>query len=375
MDVDPYVVRTPERLLTPCLLVYPQIVRSNLLDMLRIAGSTARLRPHVKTHKTPEIVRLGLEVGITRHKCATLAEALMLAEQRVPDVLLAYPQVGPAVGRFSEIVAHFPSTRFAVVVDHPEGVAALHTVFSRHGQRVDVLVDIDCGMGRTGIVPGEGAVQLYRQIADSSALRPAGLHVYDGQNHQPVLAERQAAVTELLKPVWTLIAELRSCGLPVPKLVGGGTPTFPIFAAIDSQARDVDIECSPGTCVLSDHNYGRDYTEMSGIRPAALLLTRVISKPANDRLTVDLGYKAVASDPPAGHRCHFLNLSEATEVQHSEEHLVVQSPQAGEFSIGDVLYTLPAHICPTVALHSHLHVIEQGELVDRWKVRARNRLY
>ena len=113
---------------------------------------------------------------------------------------------------------------------------------------------------------------------------------------------------------------------------------------------------------------------MAGLRPAAVLMTRVISKSVPGRVTVDLGYKAVASDPPAGRRCHFLNLPDAKEIQHSEEHLVVESPAADELNVGDVLYVVPAHICPTVALHSHLIVVEDGRVVDRWRVTARDRL-
>jgi D-serine deaminase-like pyridoxal phosphate-dependent protein len=370
-----YQLTEPESVLSPCLLVYPDLIRSNLAESIRMAGATSRLRPHVKTHKTPQIVQLATQAGIYKHKCATLAEAHMLAECGVQDVLVAYPQVGPSVGRFVEIVCRFPGTRFSVVVDDPACLQALADELELRDQSLDVLMDIDTGMHRTGIPAGSRAIKLYEQIHQSPRMRPAGFHVYDGQNHQPDLGERRDAVTSLMQPVLEMATQLKMQGIPVPTLVCGGTPTFPVFAEFDLPDTDTQVECSPGTCVLSDFNYGRDYAEMSGIRPAAVLMTRVISRHQSDRVTVDLGYKAVASDPPAGRRCHFLNLPEAREIQHSEEHLVLESPHAYHLSVGDVLYALPAHICPTVALHSHLQVVEQGRIVDRWKVAARDRLY
>ncbi len=375
VDLADYELKDRSQVLSPCLLVYPEIIQSNLAESIRIAGSTERVRLHVKTHKTPQIVEMALAAGITKHKCATLAEAKMLSECGVPDVLIAYPQVGPNLPRLTEIVAGAAATRFSTVVDNHLSLESLAAKFQRQNRTIDVLVDIDTGMHRTGISPGEDAVALYRRVHQAQSLRAAGLHVYDGQNHQADLGERRAAVKSLMTPVRRLVRQLKHSGLDVPKLVCGGTPTFPVFAQLDSSEEGASVECSPGTCVLSDYNYGTDYSDMSGIRPAAVLLTRVVSKHAGDRLTVDLGYKAVASDPPAGKRCHFLGLPDATEIAHSEEHLIVQTTAASRLNVGDVLYALPAHICPTVALHSHLQVVEAGQVVEAWPVRARDRLY
>ena len=372
--VDEYRLVDPSSLITPCLLVYPHLLRKNLAETIRIAGSPQRLRPHVKTHKTPQIVQLELEAGITKHKCATLAEAQMLAECGAPDVLISYPQVGPAIRRLGELVDLFPGTRFSTVVDNATSLRQLESEFEKHVNRLSVLLDIDTGMHRTGIGLGAAADELYRQLSRSSVLTAGGLHVYDGQNHQSDEPERRAAVDSLIAPVMAMVERLAADGVAVPKLVCGGTPTFPLFAELANSGTSVEIECSPGTCVLTDFNYSNNYRDMAGFRPAAVLMTRVISKSVPGRVTVDLGYKAVASDPPAGRRCHFLNLPDAKEIQHSEEHLVVESPAADELNVGDVLYVVPAHICPTVALHSHLIVVEDGQVVNRWRVTARDRL-
>ncbi|MCC7336781.1 MAG: D-TA family PLP-dependent enzyme [Pirellulaceae bacterium] len=372
--MDEYQLADPSSLITPCLLVYPHLVRKNLAETIRIAGSAQRLRPHVKTHKTPQIVHMELAAGITKHKCATLSEARMLAECRAPDVLIAYPQVGPAVTRLGELVDQFPATRFSTVVDNATSLKQLEVEFEQHTEQLSVLVDVDTGMHRTGILLGDAADELYRQLSRSSVLAAGGLHVYDGQNHQSDVQERRAAVDSLFAPVLAMVERLAAGGVTVPKLVCGGTPTFPIFAELAKSKTSVEVECSPGTCVLTDFNYSNNYRDMAGFRPAAVLMTRVISKPFPGRVTVDLGYKAVASDPPAGRRCHFLNLPDAKEIQHSEEHLVVESPAVDNLTVGDVLYVVPAHICPTVALHSHMIVVEDGRVVDRWRVTARDRL-
>jgi D-serine deaminase-like pyridoxal phosphate-dependent protein len=372
--MDEYHLADPSSLITPCLLVYPHLLRKNLAETIRIAGSPQRLRPHVKTHKTPQIVHMELAAGITKHKCATLAEARLLAECGAPEVLIAYPQVGPAVLRLGELVDLFPTTHFSTVVDNATSLKQLEVEFEQHTERLGVLVDIDTGMHRTGIGLGDSADELYRQLSRSSVLTAGGLHVYDGQNHQSDVQERRAAVDSLFTPVMAMVERLNAGGIKVPKLVCGGTPTFPLFAELANSKTSVEIECSPGTCVLADFNYSNDYRDMAGFRPAAVLMTRVISKPFPGRITIDLGYKAVASDPPAGRRCHFLNLPDAKEIQHSEEHLVVASPAVDNFDVGDVLYVVPAHICPTVALHSHLIVVEDGRVVDRWRVTARDRL-
>jgi D-serine deaminase-like pyridoxal phosphate-dependent protein len=232
-----------------------------------------------------------------------------------------------------------------------------------------VLVDIDVGQHRTGVPPGEEAVRLYELVSRQRSLRPGGLHVYDGHNHQESLQERKEAVAQLLGPVRELLQNLQHKGLPVPRVVAGGTPTFSVWAALDLPG----LECSPGTCVLHDHGYGSHYPDLA-MTAGALMLTRVVSRPPAERVTFDLGTKAVASDPPAGRRCIILDLSDAKMVGHNEEHLIVETPQAGRYEIGDVAYAMPTHICPTCALHKQALVVEKGEVVDRWEIVGRDRM-
>jgi D-serine deaminase-like pyridoxal phosphate-dependent protein len=355
---------------SPGLLFYKDLIRRNIAHCAEMAGSRERLRPHVKTHKTREIVRLELEAGILKHKCATLAEAEMLADCGTPDVLLAYPLVGPNCARMLQLVRTYPDCSFSVVVDHPHPARTLSEIMSQAGVELDVLLDVDVGQHRTGIAPGRQAVALYELMGRLPGLRPAGLHVYDGHNHQESLPEREAAVRDLLGPVLDMRADLERKALPVPRLVAGGTPTFPVFAKLDLPG----LECSPGTCILHDHGYGSHFADLAGFTPAALLLTRVISKPTPTRLTLDLGYKAIASDPPAGKRCVLLDVPDYHAVLQNEEHLVIETPAADRFEPGAEIYAIPTHICPTCALHQQAYVVEKGRVTDTWEIVGRDRV-
>jgi D-serine deaminase-like pyridoxal phosphate-dependent protein len=219
----------------------------------------------------------------------------------------------------------------------------------------DVLLDIDVGQHRTGIAPGPAAAQLYQ-------IRHGGLHIYDGHLSLPDAVERKKAWANAFTPVQNLIKELS----PIPRIVAGGTPTFAFWA------RETEFECSPGTTFLWDHSYASKLRDLDFL-PAALVLTRVVSKPAGNRLCLDLGHKAIASENPHP-RVHLTDLPDATAVGHSEEHLVVETPDANKFRVGDCLYGMPSHICPTVALHASATVVKGGAACGTWKITARDRI-
>ena len=365
----PYTLTDQAAVPSPALLFYPALIARNLRRAIEIAGGPDRLRPHVKTHKTREIVRQWLDLGVTKHKCATPAEAEMLAECGAADVLVAYPLVGPNVDRFARMVERFPDTRFATLADDSDAVRALSTAVDARNRSVAVLLDLDVGQHRTGIAIGPAAAELYQLIARLRGLTPGGLHVYDGHNRQEDPAERAAAVGDLLAPVLAFRAALEKNGLPVPRLVLGGTPTFPIHA----RRTEPGVECSPGTMVLHDFNYGTRFPDVTGFTPAAVVFTRVVSRPTANRVTLDLGTKAVAADSPAGHRCQVLDVPDAVAVAHNEEHLVIETPAADRYRPGDGLFAVPAHVCPTVALYPRALTVEDGRVTGCWPVAARDR--
>jgi D-serine deaminase-like pyridoxal phosphate-dependent protein len=366
---DPrYAIHDPSELLSPGLLIYRGLVRQNLREMIGIARGAERLRPHVKTHKMAEIVRLAESLGIHKHKCATIAEAEMTAAAGGTDVLLAYPLVGPNLKRFAHLVRGYRGTTFRATVDHPESARALSAAAAGLGRPVPVLVDLEIGMGRTGIDPGETAAELYALVDRLPNLAPDGLHAYDGQIHDTDLEVRRRAAREGMERALALRDRLVNRGLAVPRIVMGGTPTFPIHAEMDVPG----AEFSPGTIVLQDHGYATHYPDLP-FTPAALVLTRVVSHPRPGRICLDLGHKAVAADPTPP-RARILGLDDARPVGHNEEHLVLETPQADSIPIGTPLLAIPTHICPTVALHRRAYVIEDGEVVAQWEVTARDRV-
>jgi D-serine deaminase-like pyridoxal phosphate-dependent protein len=365
-----YAMGDTSRIITPGLIFFKDLIQRNIERCLQLAGGPERLRPHVKTHKTREIVRLEMAAGITKHKCATLAEAEMLASCGVADVLVAYNLVGPNCARLARLMRTYPGTTFSTLADHPRALEILAAAMREAGQCVDVLLDLDVGQHRTGIAPGPAAAALYQQIERSAGLRPGGLHVYDGHNHQEEATERAAAVDAQLRPVLELRQNLEEQGLSVPRLVLGGTPTFPIHARLQQPG----VECSPGTFVLHDNSYGSRFADLAGFTPAALLLTRVISRPTPRRITFDLGYKAVASDPPAGKRCILLDVPDYEPVLQNEEHFVVETPHAERFQPGDEVLAIPTHICPTCAMHKQAFVVEHGGVIGSWEIVARDRV-
>jgi len=350
---------------SPTLLLYPDRIRENIRRMIRITGGSTRLRPHIKTHKLAQLVQMQIEEGITKFKCATIAEAELAAGAGANDVLIAYSLLGPNVERLLQLTRKFRDTKFSCLADDAAAIRALAQAFSSSSRPLEVLLDLDCGQHRTGIEPGPNAMELYRLIASLPALKPGGLHAYDGHVHESDLTKRTALCEAAFAPVNLFVNELRQAGLPLERVVAGGTPTFPIHA------RNEAFECSPGTCVLWDFGYAEKFSDLDFLI-AALVLTRVVSKPGSNRLCLDLGHKAVAAENPPP-RVKFLNLSDAMAISHSEEHLVIATARAGEFTVGDCLYGVPRHICPTVALHSEANIISAGRASERWYVLGRDR--
>lgn len=362
-----------DELASPAAILFRDVLEQNVERMIQIARGVSRLRPHCKTHKMAALIRRLLALGIDKHKCATLAEAEMLAQSGVRDVLLAYNIVGPNISRVVRFLQRYPEVRLTVTADDPQALRQLQEAVcfwqrSCPTLQLGVMLDLDPGLQRTGVSELHRAAQLYQQIVSSPAFRAAGLHWYDGHCHQSDRDERRQAVLA----GWERVASLRDAfvrrGWPVPTIVCGGTASFPIYAELD----DPVIELAPGTCVFHDANYARKFPDLP-FEPALWLLSRVVSRPGTDRLTCDLGYKAVAADSPREQRVCFPQLPDAVAVLHNEEHLVLQTALADQFHPGDVLWAVPGHVCPTTVLYPAVHLVEQGRIVDCWDVTARDR--
>ena len=365
MSTPWYSVSNADEVPSPALLVYPERVEENIRRMIALAGGVDRLRPHMKTSKIPEVVRMHVDQGISRYKVATIAEAEMAAEAGAADVLLAYQPVGPNIGRFVRLITAFPRTAFSALVDDEGNARLLSNAAVAGGVVVPLFLDLDVGMHRSGIAPGPAAVELYRLLTTSPGISAAGLHAYDGHIHDLDPAVRKRKCDDGFALVRQLHEQLLAKGMAAPTVVAGGTPTFPFHAGRPG------VECSPGTTVFWDLNYSTNLPDMEFL-PAVMLLTRIISKPGPNRICVDLGHKAVASENPHP-RAAFMDVPDAHAIGHSEEHLPLETSHASHLAVGSILYAMPWHVCPTVALHHEAVVVRDGRAVDRWTVVARAR--
>jgi D-threonine aldolase len=363
MSTSWYEIDNIDELDTPALVVYPERVRQNIARAVAMVGDAARLRPHVKTHKSPAVTRLMLDAGIRRFKCATIAEAEMLAAEGVPDVLLAYQPVGPKIGRLVQLIRRYPGTKFSCLIDHVDAATAMAATFHDAGLDVQVYLDVNVGMDRTGIAPGPEALALFRKAVELAGIDPVGLHVYDGHIRDTDPEALRRKCDEAFGAVLELKTEIGG-NLTI---IAGGSPTFPVHAG-----RDAEIQCSPGTFVYWDKGYGDQFPGQP-FTPDALVVTRVISLRGDGRLCLDLGHKSIAAENELGRRVFFLNGPELRAVGQSEEHLVVEAGVGHGYRIGDVLYGVPYHICPTVALYERAITIEEGRISGEWKNLARDR--
>jgi D-serine deaminase-like pyridoxal phosphate-dependent protein len=361
-----YTIENIDILDTPALAVYPERVRENIRIVKTFVPDVTRLRPHMKTNKSAEVARMLIAEGIKKFKCATIAEAEMLAEAGAADILLAYQPIGPKAVRLAELVKRFPQVIFGCLTDNIGTAQHIGTIFRAASLTLNVFIDLNVGMNRTGIVPAE-ALALYKQLLTIPGIVAKGLHAYDGHLRDVDFELRTRKCNEAFATVEKLREDIRTQTGNTVTVVAGGTPTFPIHA------KRQHVECSPGTFIYWDSGYKNILLEQPFLF-AALVVSRVISLPTADTICVDLGHKAIASENPIQNRVTFLNAPDLEPVGHSEEHMIFRTNKPNMFHVGDVLYGVPYHVCPTVALHDRAAVITNGEVTEYWNTVARNRV-
>lgn len=354
-----------EEIASPALIVYKDRVIENIGLLKSMIDSPERLRPHAKTHKMPEVAKLLIDKGINKFKCATIAEAEMLAMNGAKDVLIAYQLVGPQIARFIKLIEKYPNCRFSSLIDNYSSYEQLLGQAELSEVKFEVYIDLNVGMDRTGIKPAD-AKNLYLKCSQEGSISLAGFHVYDGHIAEKDLSKRKEICDQAFAPVERLIQELDESGFH-PTVVAGGSITFPIHKEREN------VDCSPGTFVFWDRGYQEVCAEQSFL-PAALILTRVISNPSPNVYCLDLGYKAIASENLLNRRVYLLNREDAVIKGQSEEHLVIEvDPLKEPLTIGESLFALTYHICPSVSLYDSATIVEGGRVIDNWDVLARKR--
>jgi D-serine deaminase-like pyridoxal phosphate-dependent protein len=361
-----YHIDNTDEIDSPALLIYPERVKANIHTAIKMIGDINRLRPHVKTHKCAEVAGMMMAEGIYKFKCATIPEAEMLGMANAKDVLLAYQPIGPKLRRFIDLIKKYPVTLFSCLTDNLLTAAEQSNAFSAAGLKVPVYIDLNVGMNRTGITPDDSALELYNYCSSAPGLEIKGVHAYDGHIRNADFTEKKKEVDESFLKVERLAERILAGNFPKPIIIAGGSPSFSVHC------KRPEVECSPGTFIYWDKGYLTICPEQAFI-PAVVLITRVVSLPGKEKICTDLGHKSVAAENEITKRVFFPGYDFLTAVSQSEEHLVLENKSSHIFKPGDVLFGIPYHICPTVALYDSIIIVENEKCIGEWKNVARDR--
>jgi D-serine deaminase-like pyridoxal phosphate-dependent protein len=363
---DWYKISNINELDSPCLAIFPDRVKQNIHTAIQMIGDVSRFRPHVKTNKSPDATKLLIAAGVTKFKCATIAEAEMLGYCGAKDVLVAYQPVGPKINRLVSVIQQYPSTLYSCLIDNMTAAKSMAEIFLANGLEVPVFVDLNLGQNRTGIPPGQEAVQLYVNASLLKGIKPVGLHAYDGHIRDVDFDLRKQECDRCFTQVIKTKDDIMQSGLGQAIIIAGGSPTFSIHCQRNN------CECSPGTFIYWDKGYSDLCPEQNFI-VAAVVVTRIISFPDKAKICVDLGHKSIAAENDITKRVYFINGPELKALSQSEEHLVLETAEDHEYQLGEVFYGIPMHICPTIALYEFAYIIIDHVAVGEWKNIARDR--
>jgi D-serine deaminase-like pyridoxal phosphate-dependent protein len=307
-------------------------------------------------------VKAMIAAGINKFKCSTIAEAEMAAMAGATNVLIAHQLVGPKVKRLIKLTAEYPDTDFSSIVDDFQLISTMQHLFSESGRTTRVYIDVNNGMNRTGaeVFRLKG---LAAHIKTYENIQFEGWHVYDGHHREEAFIDRKNSIEDDLNGFEKFLQE--NPDLP-QKVIAGGSPAFTIHATNEAYV------CSPGTSVFWDWGYGDRFKEQP-FEYAALVLTRVISKPTEGIVTIDLGHKAIASENSIDKRVRFINLEGYELISQSEEHGVLKVDNWDNILVGDELLGVPYHVCPTVNLYDEAYIISENQQVDIWEIAGRKR--
>ena len=360
----------PEGLLTPSLLIYPEIVRHNIARTIALLeGRPERWRPHLKTAKLASVIRMLVEAGVQTAKCATSLELLIACEAGMRDVLVAYPHSGANARRIADIAARFPDVRVSALVEAPDQIES----WSASG--IDLFIDINPGMDRTGIDEGAQTevIALAQQIT-AAGLTFRGLHFYDGNSTEADIGERTRKAHARYDGLLALRAEVERAGVEVNEIITSGTPAMP--CAVDYRAfwhSSFSHQISPGTVVYNDASDLAQLPAEYALEPAAFVLSRVVSRPKPDVTTCDAGHKSLSVDSGVPN-CVVVGYPRLEAMKPSEEHLPLRvAPGAEVPPLGAALLLLPRHICPTVNSFDFAAFVQNGKVVSVEPVSARGR--
>ena len=350
---------------TPALVIELDAFERNLRTLAdSVKGRPVRVRAHAKTHKCPEIGKRQVAMGAIGVCCQKVSEAEAMVDGGIGDVLVSNEVVGAS--KIARLAALARRARIGVCVDHPDNVAAL----AASGANLDVYIEIEVGMGRCGVAPGEPVLGLARAIAGHRNLRFAGLQAYHGRaQHMRSTAERRAAIDGAARAVRVTEELLNKHGIECPLVTGAGSGTY--MLEVENGAWN---EIQPGSYIFMDVDYGRNEwaAPLPRFEQSLFVLTTVMSRPAPNRAIVDAGLKASSVDsgmPSVWKRDGY------TYAKASDEHgLVELAPGASAPRLGEKLMLVPGHCDPTVNLYDWYVCVRGGRVEALWPITARGAL-
>jgi 3-hydroxy-D-aspartate aldolase len=356
---------------TPVLIVDIEALDRNIATMAAFADSHGlALRPHAKTHKSPDIAKRQIAAGAIGICCAKLGEAEALADGGVTTGLhITSPVVSaPAIARL--VALNAATDGLMCAVDNPLNVAALG-VAAAGGRPLKVIIDIDPGIHRTGVASPAAAVELLAAIRAQPALAYAGVQFYCGmQQHMAAFADRATAMADRAEYLRTIIAALTEAGGLPPIVTGGGTGTHRIDTGLG-----LFTELQVGSYVFMDSQYLACDLDGEGGSPfetALMVDARVVSNNAAGMVTLDAGFKAFSTDAepplvlaggPPGAKYFFLG----------DEHGALLCPQGNPPGLAEIVTLAAPHCDPTVNLYDTYHVVVGDTLQALWPVAGRGR--
>ncbi len=355
---------------TPCMVIDEAVLHQNIAEMAAWARSIGvALRPHIKTHKTPEIAKLQLAAGAIGVTCAKLGEAEVMASAGVEDIVIGHEIVGaPKIRR---LLALMERARVIVGVDSHEGAEALSAAMAAEERTLEVYIEVDTGHHRAGVPAGEPACRLALDVARMPGLRVIGLFTHEGHANAAPPDQIEDLARAAGRAMVDTAERIRSQGLDLKVVSVGSTP-----AAAYTPTVPGITEMRPGTYVFRDAS-GFRYGVYGPDRCAARIVATVVSRPAPDRAVLDAGSKVFALDKTPSHPGHgYIVGHEGAIIDRlSEEHgVVIVPPDEMDLRVGDRVEIIPNHVCPTVNLTDELLVLRDGRVTDVWKVAARGKV-
>jgi D-serine deaminase-like pyridoxal phosphate-dependent protein len=354
---------------TPAVLVDLDVLERNVAAMAEAAReASVALRPHVKTHKCPEIARLQRASGARGICLAKTGEAEVFVAAGFDDVFVAFPVVGADKGR--RLLALADRARLSVGVDSVEGAHSLGAVFAAAGRTLDVVLKVDVGLHRVG-VPPEAAAAMARRLAEVPGVRLRGVFTHAGHGYAQRTPDGGAAIGRDEGRLLGQAADaIRGAGLGLEVVSVGSTPTARHAMRVPGVT-----ECRPGNYVFHDASQ----VALGTCAPsdcALSVLATIASVPAPDRAVADAGSKTLSSDPlrPEA-RGHGVILGRESRLQRlSEEHGVIDVEAGEGFRVGERIRILPNHACVVANLHDRLFGVRGEQVVTELRVEARGRV-